>query len=857
MFQSHYKNYANKNYLENFSINSTYDTLNYVSYFTGDIHFGFLAQDKMAMWFVAPEDLIIKAIGYTPRENFSSVEAEVKIVKVNWTLEQLGNAGELNWGHYEAIGNGFTDITAFLDDIDRTGQWIDLVGSNLGSPFGEDIWSDEGRGVITFLDINLMPGYQWIETNQLGYEPLIKKGELFAVVIKNNSIRLNDDWLRINSSITPLAPAWKFYASGRFGLSDKGWWSRNYTFDFAVAIELIQKTLSLHKPIGGEILTAEEIYEIEWENSYVNSVTIEYSTNNGESWIEIISDFNAAMGIFQWLVPNTPSDNCLVKINDSDDSAIFDISSSSFTISEKKEITVVKPAGGEVLTAGEIFQIEWTGINISEVKIEHSIDGGLNWIEIISNISNEIGTFNWLVPNTPSGNCRIKISSVDMPDIFDINQNPFTIEPRPPLYESENNDSAEEANEIAIGYTIFGSISHPDDVDYFKFFGNAGDTIVIYVSHRNNSLIVTHTILLNEFGSVLYENLGYAEPTNNRIVWKIQNDGIFYIRVSSQSMQSEFDRYSGNSGDQINNIRQQEMQTNSVTGDYSLEINFFIASKPQISFLTVIRYETYNSVSIKNVIFPNAAPTSVSYELGTSTSYGIVQVDPAVYDNLNEAEVIAKFSGLQPNTIYHYRIKTINIFGTHYSEDRIIKTLNSPVDWEHVETNVENHLFSAFFLNESIGYAAGENIILKSSDEGSTWLKVNTGLTQNIKINDIAFISSGKFIAVGDSGLIIESNDAGNTWNVQYILSNNLETVQFWNSDIGIAAGQNILLKTTNGGQSWVELDIGGLGSFHIRDVKFINQTNIIAVGLQELIALSNDSGMECPLKILILMGKC
>ncbi len=108
------------------------------------------------------------------------------------------------------------------------------------------------------------------------------------------------------------------------------------------------------QPNGGEELYAGTIYPIQWELTLVDSVKLEYSTDNGENWILVSNgtaprsaaavhpknrlQASAGAGLesmatqYDWLVPNTISDECLVRISDKTNPAVSDTSDAVFSI---------------------------------------------------------------------------------------------------------------------------------------------------------------------------------------------------------------------------------------------------------------------------------------------------------------------------------------------------------------------------------------------------------------------------------------------------------------------------------------------------------------------------------------------
>ena len=90
-------------------------------------------------------------------------------------------------------------------------------------------------------------------------------------------------------------------------------------------------------------------------------------------------------------------------------------------------LTLLSPNGGENLIAGSSCPIKWSSDGIiGNVKIEYSINNGLDWIEIVTNLSNT-GIYNWLVPQLVSEKCLIRISEVSNPSIFDTSDDLFSI----------------------------------------------------------------------------------------------------------------------------------------------------------------------------------------------------------------------------------------------------------------------------------------------------------------------------------------------------------------------------------------------------------------------------------------------
>ncbi|MCB9057819.1 MAG: T9SS type A sorting domain-containing protein [Calditrichae bacterium] len=204
-------------------------------------NFGFFGQDVIVQPFVAPADMLIKGISFDVREG-SGQQVSVKLVSMNWNENRIRDAGVQRLGYYPAPGNGFNDAEPFLDN-DRgieVGDWIDVSDSSWGSPFGNDLWSDDGAGEMVYIDA---PGEYWIDLRES--DLWVLAGCVFGVAVKNLFTTMDSSRVGLTASNSLNFPGFKYYANGRFSESvgspdtaSIGWWAREFTFNMSVAAEL-------------------------------------------------------------------------------------------------------------------------------------------------------------------------------------------------------------------------------------------------------------------------------------------------------------------------------------------------------------------------------------------------------------------------------------------------------------------------------------------------------------------------------------------------------------------------------------------------------------------------------------------
>ncbi len=112
----------------------------------------------------------------------------------------------------------------------------------------------------------------------------------------------------------------------------------------------------LSKSSGGSSTTTTPYY-----------VKIEYSTNRGASWNIIKSRYLATCGYFTWTVPNTPSNQCLVRVTKFGESGNYVVSLDVFTIgSNALAQLMVWP--GDADNDGDVDQADWDALKLYENK---------------------------------------------------------------------------------------------------------------------------------------------------------------------------------------------------------------------------------------------------------------------------------------------------------------------------------------------------------------------------------------------------------------------------------------------------------------------------------------------------------
>lgn len=135
-----------------------------------------------------------------------------------------------------------------------------------------------------------------------------------------------------------------------------------------------------------------------------------------------------------------------------------------------------------------------------------------------------------------------------------------------------------------------------------------------------------------------------------------------------------------------------------------------------------------------------------------------------------------------------------------------------------------------FFL---LLFLSGNSLFAQSWERMQSW---------GLDLQAIYWINSETGIAAGEN-LLIRTQDGGITWDeIQTPEFNRIQAIDFWNENQGIALGnQGTLIKTNDGGKSWEAL--GNLVPSTYYDLKFISENNLLIVAEGGKILHSKDQG--------------
>ena len=185
--------------------------------------------------------------------------------------------------------------------------------------------------------------------------------------------------------------------------------------------------------------------------------------------------------------------------------------------------------------------------------------------------------------------------------------------------------------------------------------------------------------------------------------------------------------------------------TNSVGTTYGADMTFAtLGGKPECITQPPTNISA-NGITLNGTVNANFSPASVTFEYGTTTSYGqTISAIPSPVTGNTITNVSANITGLNEGTTYHYRVKAANSIGTAEGSDMTFTTSGEvPVALTQAAANINttqatlNGIINANYSSTSVTFEYGI-----STNYGMTFSASPGNVTGNTNTNVSAVISN-------------------------------------------------------------------------------------------------------------------
>lgn len=157
------------------------------------------------------------------------------------------------------------------------------------------------------------------------------------------------------------------------------------------------------------------------------------------------------------------------------------------------------------------------------------------------------------------------------------------------------------------------------------------------------------------------------------------------------------------------------------------------------------------------------------------------------------------------NTVFVTGVEPIS------SQNFILRTNDAGVNWDSISFNTATDIFlltELYFFDVNTGFAGGtkngNQVLLKTTDNGNSWTDITPGPTSSASINSVHFIDAQNGAAT-DGAFLYKTSNGGTTW-TPVSSPFNMRDLYFFNLNEGVACGNNgaaVVMKTYDGGQNW------------------------------------------------------
>ncbi len=206
------------------------------------------------------------------------------------------------------------------------------------------------------------------------------------------------------------------------------------------------------------------------------------------------------------------------------------------------------------------------------------------------------------------------------------------------------------------------------------------------------------------------------------------------------------------------------------------------------------------------------------------------------------------FKSVKAHTATKRTITTILLF-------LLVFTVANAQPWTQLSYPSTDNVLGIHFVDDQIGYVVGYNGgIRKTINGGATWSNPQVSNTTE-HLYATYFIDANSGFAVGDNGVVRRTDNGGTTWSTPSVpgifANHSFRAVWFFNAYEGYITGGistqlGTILKTTNGGLTWVDISPtqnGGSGGKAFYGIFFTTSQTGYACDFDGRILTTNNGG--------------
>lgn len=271
-------------------------------------------------------------------------------------------------------------------------------------------------------------------------------------------------------------------------------------------------SLDLVSPNGNGFYRAGSPVEVTWTSEMVGDLSISYKASPEGDWVVVEENIPVGDNSYLW-TPEESTDWCKIQLSETEFPLVTDESFHNFIVFQ---LDLLYPEGGEYFPGNTQIDISWEYNIANAVKIDFSSDNGDTWSTLAGSVPASDSIFNWYVPNISSNECFIRLAIPGLPDLYSINDLPFTIYPIVGIEDKSNTDE--------VSFSIFPNpVSDKVSVTFF-IPDNWNSTYEIEIFNTKGELVLSQTEGIIRKGDQTIE-LDVTNLSKGMYVMKIEGQG--------------------------------------------------------------------------------------------------------------------------------------------------------------------------------------------------------------------------------------------------------------------------------------------------------------------------------------------
>ena len=221
-----------------------------------------------------------------------------------------------------------------------------------------------------------------------------------------------------------------------------------------------------------------------------------------------------------------------------------------------------------------------------------------------------------------------------------------------------------------------------------------------------------------------------------------------------------------------------------------------------ISYSTAQWYQAYSQPTAQSCFALKFYDNNTGYHSGVLYNGSTFNIYKTTNGGLNWTSQNSGYTAQRFMAIHIIHPDTVYICGNY---GKILRTYNGGQNWTSVYSDTNIQFWAMKFVNSNTGFAAGSfGTILKTTNRGDNWSAIPSGITNAFQ--GMHFINENTGFVCG-SLVVLKTTNSGSTWlnlNAPYISFEMNTDIYFTDEMTGwFSTNSGRIVKTTNGGANW------------------------------------------------------